>query len=906
MRGYAQMNIKCLIQLIFCLFLTFTSITTIFSQTSKIVRGNITDSVGVPIEMAVIYTKSSIDSSFIRFTNSNEKGDFTIVVPLDFLKITLNINHLGYKPISHFLSVDTLIHDLVFQLSPQSNHIKEIVIKAERERIVEQGDTLSYHLKDFRDSSEYSIEDLLRKLPGIEISAEGRIKANGKEIKTVLLEGDDMFGRQYTIGTKNIRATAIEQVDVIKKYEDNPVLKGIKQSDDVVLNLKLSQNKKNILNGNSDVGLGAGIDEPKEMVHLNVFDITRKFKSILLSDNGNVIQTLNLGELSAIYGKPLSEDDTKNAIWSKSDLTSPPNISNPGVPNDFIDNALNTFSTVRNVIKPNEHLKIGLNANFAYNKDQQQSVQYQSYLYDSSRYNFEISSHLYASKRIFDVEGNLQYNRPNQKTNFQLTTKYYNTFSSSNQKIDNRQQAFKNNFFINNSNLLVNGLFSQKLSDNSVIQILIKSQLSQSLEMTSLQNENFKIFSFSDSLLQINQSVRNPNKGVLINGQYIKNWGKLICQLETGWDKIINSFNQKWNYTRLDDNLDINRLSINQALSTNIYFNKILLKYHFSPSAAVKIDFARKSRTIIVNNNANDNYTLNAVVANTSFEFDKVLLGRIVFVFNWRQDMPTTNNFFNIPYFKDAFNRYIPLVTNVNNYSQSMYANYSYKNTFKNRFFNINMIVDLKQDIWRESFVFNSSIQEISPFYAEGNQNMRLNGNFSQFFPSIKTGFELKGGYSLSKTILNIQNINMPVRSLNYHVNPSIRIALKYFLKLNISNDYSLIINQNQFSKNSNRFISNKFSSQLFYNLENWNISLSVNHFSNKNNSAYNTNLLTSNFSLARKIVLNKKESTLQLQLYNLNFAKRYTSNFNDNILFFRNSIEAVAPFFILKYDFSF
>ena len=190
MRGYTPINNKRLIQLVFCLCCLITSVTTILSQTSKTIKGNITDSMGIPIEMAVVYTKSSIDSSFIRFTNSNEKGDFTLVIPPYILTITLYINYLGYKPISHFLVIDTLIDNLVFRLTPQSNQIKEVIVKAERQRIVEQGDTLSYNLKSFRDSTEYSIEDLLRKLPGIEISPEGRIKANGKEIKTVLLEGD--------------------------------------------------------------------------------------------------------------------------------------------------------------------------------------------------------------------------------------------------------------------------------------------------------------------------------------------------------------------------------------------------------------------------------------------------------------------------------------------------------------------------------------------------------------------------------------------------------------------------------------------------------------------------------------------------------------------------------------------
>lgn len=905
MKRYTSIAIRYLSQLVFIFCVSFCT-NTIHSQTSKTIKGNVTDTMGIPIEMAVIYTKSSIDSSFFRFTNSNEKGGFTITIPARVLNITLYINRLGYKPVSHFLIADTLVNDLVFQLTPQLNSIKEVVVKAERARIVEQGDTMSYRLKDFRDSTEYSVEDILKKLPGIEISAEGRIKANGKEIKTVLLEGDDMFGRQYTIGTKNIRALSIEQVDVIKKYEDNPVLKGIKQSDDVVLNLKLSPDKKNIINGNCDTGLGAGTDEFKKAIHLNVFDITRRFKSILLSDNGNATQTLNSGELSAIYDDPLKEDDTKSAINAYPDLTTPPNIQNPGVPKDFIDNALNTFSTLRNVFKPNERLKIGLNVNFAYNKDQQQSAQYQSYLYDSSRYTIDIKSDLQVTKRVLDVEGNTQYTSPNQKTNFQLMTRYYSLINVFNQKTDNRKQILYNKFLNDNSNILINGLFSQKISSNSVFQVLIKSQSTQSLANTSFQNENFNIFSLNDSLLQLNQNINTPHSGFLLKGQYIKNWGKLIFQFETGYIKTSDLFNYKSTYTLLEDKINTNTFPINQTLTSHTYFNKALLKYYFSTSFAFKINIEQKRKNIVLDSGAiNNNYALNGVNANAFFELEKVLAGRIVLAFNW-SDRPSENLFFTIPYFKDAFSRYIPSITNINDFNQSLSINYSYKNALKNQFFYINTTIGWKQNLWRESFIFNSSFQETSPLYSEGNQKIIIYGNFSQFIPAIKTGFELKGGYSVYKTVFNIQNVNTPIKTLNYSINPTVRIAFRYFLKLNLSNDFNLAVNQNQLSENTNRFWSNRFSSEFLYNLENWQISLSINQFSSTNNTTSNASLLTSNLSLSRKIVLNKKESTLRVHLYNLNFAQNYATYFSDNILFFKNSIEAVAPFFILKYDFSF
>jgi hypothetical protein len=330
------------------------------------------------------------------------------------------------------------------------------------------------------------------------------------------------------------------------------------------------------------------------------------------------------------------------------------------------------------------------------------------------------------------------------------------------------------------------------------------------------------------------------------------------------------------------------------------------LNYYFQASTALKVNIGHTNKNIDINNASNDNFSLSATKANILFEIEKMSFGRIAFGYNWNQNIPTENTFFTIPYFKDAFSRDVPFIRNKNSFRQSLSANYSYRNTFKNRFFNANMNIGFKQKLWRESFIFNSTIQEISPFYSEGNQNLNINSNFSQFIPSIKTGLEVKGSYMASKAVFDIQNIKSPISTISYSINPTIRISLKYFLKLSISNDFNLVISQNQASKNSNRFTNNRFSSEVFYSLEKWKFSLSINHTESSNNSKNTARLLTSNLSLGRKIIFNKNESALRLQLYNLNFAKNYNNTFSDNVIFFKYSVEGVKPFFILKYDSSF
>jgi hypothetical protein len=116
MLHYTQINKKWANQFIFYIIPLCFFINSISAQKFRSVNGRITDSLGVPIEMAVVYANSSMDSSFIRFTNSNEKGDFSLLIPSNIFTITLNIHRLGYKSIKHLIALDTLVNDLIFVL----------------------------------------------------------------------------------------------------------------------------------------------------------------------------------------------------------------------------------------------------------------------------------------------------------------------------------------------------------------------------------------------------------------------------------------------------------------------------------------------------------------------------------------------------------------------------------------------------------------------------------------------------------------------------------------------------------------------------------------------------------------------------------------------------------------------
>ena len=105
---------------------------------------------------------------------------------------------------------------LDFKLEPRTTFLKEVVVQENRKPIRIKNDTIVYDPEKFKDGSEKVVEDLLKKLPGIKIEENGEIKFNGKSIKKMLLDGDDLFDSQYTVGSKNINVEMLDKVEAIE------------------------------------------------------------------------------------------------------------------------------------------------------------------------------------------------------------------------------------------------------------------------------------------------------------------------------------------------------------------------------------------------------------------------------------------------------------------------------------------------------------------------------------------------------------------------------------------------------------------------------------------------------------------------------------------------------------------
>ncbi len=229
------------------------------AQNMKI-TGTLYDSSGTqPLHQAMIMAVRVKDSVLLGFTRSQKNGTFILTgFPIDTFSIVIAHPRFDDKFIYVFGNKDNQEIDIPSVRMPEhSKELQEVMIYANKNPIYYKGDTLVYVADSFKVAEGAVVEDLLKKLPGLKIDKDGKITSQGQEISKVLVDGDEFFGSDPTVATKNLAADGIETVQIYEKT-DNETIGG---SDEKirVLDLKLKEEAKKgyfgRISGASDMAL---------------------------------------------------------------------------------------------------------------------------------------------------------------------------------------------------------------------------------------------------------------------------------------------------------------------------------------------------------------------------------------------------------------------------------------------------------------------------------------------------------------------------------------------------------------------------------------------------------------------------------------------------------------------------
>lgn len=264
-----------------------------FSQNIRF-EGIVQDNTKAPLEMANVMAMNQGTKAMDAYAITNDKGKFFLNLKPNST-YSIKLSYLGMQ--NKEITITTESQNITQNITMESGGIELEGVEIVREMPVSiKGDTIVYNADSFKTGTERKLEDVLKKLPGVEVNADGEIQVEGKKVSKLMVEGKDFFDGDTKLGVKNIPADAVDKVQVLRNYNENSVLKGVENNgENIAMNIKLKDGKKNFWFGDVTAGIGVADTESRYVVNPKLFYYSPKY-SINLITNFN-----NIGELPLTF-----------------------------------------------------------------------------------------------------------------------------------------------------------------------------------------------------------------------------------------------------------------------------------------------------------------------------------------------------------------------------------------------------------------------------------------------------------------------------------------------------------------------------------------------------------------------------------------------------------------------------
>ena len=235
-------------------YIFFILLSSNLSAQNMSIFGNVVDTLNdSPKKNAVVMLVRLSDSVMIDFKRTDDNGGFYFNTPIDTVEIIISHHKNDDKVIFFFPSKDRLSLNLSNTILPEkSEMMNEVTIYAYKDPVFFRGDTLVFLADSFKTKANAVVEDLLKKLPGVEVDKNGSITSQGREVNKVLVDGDEFFGSDPTIATKNLGAKSIESVEIYE--EENTDSEETADETIQVMDLRLKEDAKKGYFGRISVG----------------------------------------------------------------------------------------------------------------------------------------------------------------------------------------------------------------------------------------------------------------------------------------------------------------------------------------------------------------------------------------------------------------------------------------------------------------------------------------------------------------------------------------------------------------------------------------------------------------------------------------------------------------------------
>jgi len=786
----------------FILFLFCFFVNQCYTQT---IKGNVYDDKG-PIAFANILIKKTTNPDLIyQFARANENGNFSISLkePQDSLLIEVNSYEYEtvYKKVRFVLEKDKII-TLNFKLNPSIIKLKEVIIGDDKPIKVKK-DTIVYDPNKFKNGSEKVVEDLLRKLPGIEVEDNGQIKFKGKTIKKLLLDGDDLFDSQYTIGSKNIDVDIVDKVEAIENYQENILLKGLTSNDEVAINLKLKKGKSDF-SGNANLGLGI---EKKQNLTITGILLNSKNKSFIVSsfNNTGINNTPYDFNSTSISLESLSEQKLKaSELINQGQFYSPLEDKLHRINNNF-------YTSLNTLYKLN--LKTSLKLNLGIYTDKLSRFNKQETYYTINNEVFTNSQTENAVKSPELYNANIQLNKNVSKT---LNWEYLGKFNV--QKVDYKSVSYNNEVRqtnnVNTKNWFTkqNLNLTKRINDNSAITSSTFYSNSSAPQKYNLAPGISIDSTVSTNIKESNQESRFSKEILRSNTQFLTKFSNFKLAVHAGFYYEKNKF-ISFLETINSDNIPSTDLNFQNDLVYKYSLSYINSDITYKKDAfAAKLGIGTQYFKFKNNIDGNQNNTIINPSLKLLYRFSRHT--NLVSTYSFNQVAPEETNLFE-GFVQTGFGSFR---NNEANMQFLKTHNYSINFNYGDSFYLTNMSLGFNYNHRNNNYFYKNYI---NPDYVittsfmlnSGNENYNFNFKGEKFIRSLNSNFKLKSNYSISlnKNIVNNSDLrDIKSKYFTIELTTNTPIVKNMFIENNISYSSNKIMvqgnNSNTFSTLKNSF----------------------------------------------------------------------------------------------------
>lgn len=319
-----------------------------------VVNGLVHDEHQEPLSAVMIKAFDATEHKMLGYTLSDKDGKFRLTIKQAAEKMTLQFSAMGFQPVEKPVTKQGDMGGIIMRES--ESLLKEVTVKAPTVRTM--GDTITYSVDQLKEETDKTIEDVIRKLPGIEVDENGKISYNDRPINKFYIEGADMLGGRYTLASRNIQADDIATVSIYENHQPIKALSGIELSDQAALNLSLKRDRTLKPIGNVTIGTGYGNKALWE-ADANMLLIAPK-KQFLITAKGN--------DTGIFYDGEMTDHNTNSSQYAPYSLSllRPVTGETPRVPRSRSQDNQSAATTFNSLLKLNDEATLVINAGYHY------------------------------------------------------------------------------------------------------------------------------------------------------------------------------------------------------------------------------------------------------------------------------------------------------------------------------------------------------------------------------------------------------------------------------------------------------------------------------------------------------------------------------------------------------------